>query len=179
MKRVAVGSLLLLLIAGACKRETETAVNANAANKVSTRTARLYFEAPEMLLVSESRALALPESPAAALPLIVAELMKGPAGGPLLRLWPEDTVVRGAYLVPGGTAIVDLGGATLSAGWQVGSHHELMAIYSLVQTVTVNLREARQVRILVNGSAAETLGGHVSAVRSLRPMPGLVHPSSR
>jgi hypothetical protein len=179
VKRLAVAALALMLLAGGCKKKNDVAANINAANRVSMRTVRLYFESPEMLLAAETRSIALPESPAAAMPVVVRELMKGPAGPPLGRLFPVDTVVRGTYLLPGGTAIVDLGGATLSQGWGTGSHTELMCVYSLVQSLSANFPEARRVRILVNGTPAETLAGHVSLTRSLTPLPGLVEPRSR
>ncbi|MEO8378134.1 MAG: GerMN domain-containing protein [Acidobacteriota bacterium] len=163
----------------ACKKKTETPVNLNAANKVSVRSVRLYFESPQMLLVAEPRKVPVPESAAAALPIVARELLKGPATPPLSRLFPEDTVVRGAYLLPGGTAIVDLGGPTLIGGWGTGSHQELMSAYSLVQTLTANFEEVRRVRVLINGSPAETLAGHVSLAKSLGPHLELVEPSSR
>jgi hypothetical protein len=95
--------------------------------------------------------------------------MKGPARPALsLRLFPADTVVRGTYLLPGGTVVVDLGGSTLTQGWGTGSHQELMAVQSLVQTLSANFADARRVRIVVNGTAAETLAGHVSLSRSPR-----------
>lgn len=180
MKRFGVAVLALIVLAGGCKeKKSDTAANINAANKVSMRTVRLYFESPAMLLAAETRNIALPESAAAAMPVVVRELMKGPARPPLGRLFPADTVVRGTYLLPGGTAIVDLGGATLTQGWGTGSHDELMSVYSLVQSLTANFPEARRVRILVNGTPAETLAGHVSVARSLTPLPGLVEPPSR
>lgn len=180
MKRLAVAALALMLLAGGCKKKKDdVAANINAANRVSMRTVRLYFESPEMLLAAETRNIALPESPAAAMPVVVRELMKGPARPPLGRLFPVDTVVRGTYLLPGGTAIVDLGGPTFSQGWGTGSHAELMTVYSLVQSLSANFPEARRVRILVNGTPAETLAGHVSLTRSLTPLPGLVEPRSR
>jgi hypothetical protein len=54
-----------------------------------------------------------------------------------------------------------------------------MAVYSLVQTVTANFPEARSVRVLINGTPAETLGGHIWVARSLGPQPKLVDPRSR
>lgn len=180
MKRLVVAALALMLLAGGCrKKKDDAAANINAANRVSVRPVRLYFESPEMLLAAETRNIALPESPAAAMPVVVRELMKGPARPPLARLFPADTVVRGTYFLPGGTAIVDLGGPTLSQGWGTGSHGELMTVYSLVQSLAANFPEARRVRILVNGTPAETLAGHVSLTRSLTPQPGLVEPRSR
>ena len=180
MKRVVVALAALLLIAGACKRKSETPANLNAANKVAVRMVRLYYESAQMLLTAETRNVPMPESSAGALPVVVRELLKGPAMPASLRLFPEDTVVRATYLLPGGTVIVDLGGPTLLAGWGTGSHQELMAVYSLVQTVTANFpAEAKRVRVLINGTPAETLGGHVSLAKSLVPVPALVEPRSR
>jgi hypothetical protein len=173
--------LLIAVAVSGCRKKTPVAANLNAANKVAVRMVRLYFETPQMLLASETRNIALPESPAAAMPMVVRELMKGPASptGTSLRLFPADTVVRGTYLLPGGTVVVDLGGTMLSQGWGTGSHHELMAVYSLVQTLATNFADARRVRIVINGTPAETLAGHVSLTRSLAPQPGLVDPRSR
>jgi hypothetical protein len=181
VSRVVVGLTALLLIAGACKpkQETATPANLNAANKVAMREVRLYYESEQMLLTAEKRNVPLPESTAAAVTAVVRELMKGPVMQTSLRLYPADVVVRATYLLPGGTVIVDLGGDTLTQGWGTGSHQELMAIYSLVQTVTANFAEAKSVRVLINGTPAETLAGHVSVAKSLAPMPSLVDPASR
>jgi spore germination protein GerM len=90
------------------------------------------------------------------------------------RIFPPDSVVRATFLLPDGTAFVDLGGPTLTQGWGTGSHEELMAVYSIVSTVTTNFPEVKRVRILVNGEPAETLAGHISLRGSLTPMPSLV-----
>lgn len=174
MRRVAVTALAALLLAGACGKKKEVPANLNAANRVAVRLVHLYYESPRMLLVAEPRNIPLPESNAAAIPVVTRELIKGPAAATSLRLFPADTVVRGAYLLPGGTVIVDLGGPTLTEGWGTGSHQELMAVYSVVHTLTANFADAKRVRILVNGTPAETLGGHVSLAKSFTPMPALV-----
>lgn len=179
MRRAAVLALAIVTIAGACKKKQNPAANLNAANKVAMRTVQIFYESPQMLLTGEPRSIALPESTAAALPIVVRELMKGPATPTGMRLFPADTVVRGAYLLPGGTVVVDLGGPTLTAGWGTGSHQELMATHSLAQTVSANFTEGRRVRLLINGSPAETLAGHVSLVRSVEPMKELVDPRFR
>lgn len=178
MRRAAVLALALVAL-GACKKKESPNANLNAQNRVAVRSVRLFYESPQMLLGAELRNIALPESPAAAMPIVARELLKGPATKELLRLFPEDTVVRAAYLLPGGTGLVDLGGPTLTAGWGTGTHQELMAASSLVQTLTANFAEIRRVRVLINGSPAETLGGHVSLTRSLEPLPSLVDPRSR
>ena len=179
MRRFAVLALGALLLAGACSKKNPTPANINAANKVAMRSVRLYYESPEMMLAAETRNIALPESSAAAIPVVMRELMKGPTSAAVLRLFPADTVVRGAYLLPGGTVIVDLGGATVTEGWGTGSHTEIMAAYSVVQTVTANFSDARRVRLVINGAPSETLAGHVSLAKSLGPLPGLVDPRFR
>ena len=177
MRRVVV-ALAILLVASGCPRK-ENPKDLTAANKVAVRAVRIYFEASNMLLVAEPRSLPLPENPAAAIPVVMREMMKGPANANLARLFPQDTIVRAAYMLPEGTAFVDLGGPTLTAGWGTGTHEELMAVYSLVQTVTANFPEVKRVRVLVNGEPAETLGGHIWLGKSLQPMPLLVDAGSR
>ena len=172
-------ALAALVVAGACKRKPTVQGTLAAQNKVAMRQVRLYYESPQMLLRAETRNIALPESDTAAVPIVVRELMKGPSSPATARLFPADTVVRAAYLLPGGTVIVDLGGPTLSQGWGAGTHTELMAMTSVVHTLTASFAEVRRVRFLVNGTPVDTLGGHVSLSRSLAPQPGLVEPASR
>ena len=169
---VLIAALVLLPIA--CRKKKPLTADLNAENKVAVRPVRLFYESPDMLLAPETRNVALPENPIGAIPVVVRELLKGPGNAATPRLFPADTVMRAAYLLPDGTEIVDLGGPTLSQGWGTGSHQELMAVYSLVQTVTANFADARRVRFLLNGGPTETLGGHVSLARSLPPMPAVV-----
>lgn len=178
MRRLSVLTAAVLIVAG-CGKKPETPANLNAANRVAVRLVQLYYESPRMLLAPEPRNIPLPESPAAAIPVVARELMKGPVASTSLRLFPPDTIVRGAYLLPGGTVVVDLGGPTVVQGWGTGTHQELMAAYSLVQTLSANFADARRVRILINGAPAETLAGHVGLSRSLTPMPSLVEPPAR
>jgi spore germination protein GerM len=167
-------ALALGLLASCKKTPAPTAQNLNVVNKVAPRTVLLYYESADMLLAPERRNVELPEKPAAALSYVVRELIKGSANTAVPKLLPGDTEVRGAYLLPDGTAFVDLGGPTLSAGWGTGSHEELMAVYSIVQTVMANFPEAKRVRLLVNGEPAETLAGHISLARPFTPMKSLV-----
>jgi len=170
VRRALLVPLVILAIAGGCKKKPLSA-NLNVANKVEVRPVTLYFEGPEMLLVRETRNVALPENPAGALSVVARELLKGSANAGVPHIFPRDTQVRATFLLPDGTAFVDLGGNTLTQGWGTGSHEELMAVYSVVQTVIANFPDAKRVRILVNGEPAETLAGHVNVSRALAPMP--------
>lgn len=168
MRRTACLLLALAAVCGACKRNPrQLSSNLNKENKVSVRQVLLFYEGVDMRLNQERRNIALPENPAGAMSVVVRELFKGPTERTLARSFPADTTVRGAFLLPDGTAFVDLGGPTLTRGWGTGAHEELMAIDSLVRTVASNFPEAKRVRILVNGEPAETLAGHVSLARAL------------
>jgi spore germination protein GerM len=173
VRRAVVLLLAVVAIAGGCKKKNE-ASNPNAQTKVVVRPVTLFFEGPEMLLVRESRNVALPENPAgalssAALSIVARELLKGSSNAGVPPIFPRDTVVRATFLLPDGTAFIDLGGSTLAQGWGTGSHEELMAVYSVVQTVTTNFPDAKRVRILINDEPAETLAGHVNLSRALLP----------
>lgn len=180
MRRSAVlVAIAVAVIASGCRREKATSANPNVANKVAVRAVRLYYGSPQMRLSFEPRNVPLPQSPAAAIPVVLRELLKGPASSSVFRLLPPDATVRGAYLLPGGTVVVDLGGPTFTNGWNTGSQQELLAAYSLVETLTANFADAKRVRIVINGTPAETLGGHIWLARSFVPRPALVEPAAQ
>ena len=172
--RIAVAAIALAIFASACTKKNAPSANFNKENHVAPRVVNLYFESAALMLTPEQRSVQLPQNPAGAMPVVMRELVKGATNPAYARLLPEDTVIRGAYLLPDGTAFVDLGGTTLTRGWSAGSHEELMAIYSIVQTITANFPEAKKVRVLVNGAPAETLAGHIALDKPLTPMTELV-----
>ena len=138
-----------------------------------SQNVRLWFESSARRLSSETRELALPDSDAEALkPLIKALLEKTEGEEP--KPVPDGIVVRAGYLLPEGTAIIDLGGPLFAAGWNTGSDAEVMLVYSVVQTATDNLPSVKRVQILVNGHPADTLAGHVSLEHPLSPIHSLV-----
>lgn len=163
MRRGLAVAIALLALAGACRRKPALTANLEKENKVEVRPVTLFFERGDMRLGREQRNLALPENPAGAMSVVVKTLVKSSP------VFPRDSAVRAAFLLPDGTAFVDLGGPTLTNGWGTGSHEELMAVYSIVSTVTTNFPEAKRVRILVNGEPADTLAGHVSLRQPLVP----------
>jgi spore germination protein GerM len=141
---------------------------------LTSKPVQLFYEDDSLLLSPRIENVALPDSEGASIrPLLVALLAPAPAGGEPKPV-PEGIEVRATYLLPDGTAIVDLSGPLLMAGWKTGSQAELMLAYSIVQTLTSNLPSIRQVQLLVNGQPAETLAGHLSLEKALRPNPRLV-----
>lgn len=182
MRRTALAPLLLVFLFGAsCREEGEVSVPPVAPQQKAiveepappTRSVRLWFESDSHRLKAETQELSLPDSDAAALkPLMKALLEKTDANDP--RPVPDGIEVRASYLLPDGTAIVDLGGPLFLRGWNTGSDAEVMLVYSVVQTATDNLSSVKQVQILVNGHPADTLAGHVSLEHPLRPIRSLL-----
>lgn len=141
--------------------------------ELPTRQVRLWFEGHSQRLAPETRDIALPATDGEALkPLLQALLEKTDENDP--RPVPAGIEVRAGYLLPDGTAIVDLGGPLFASGWSTGSDAEVMLVYSVVQTATDNLPSVKRVQILVNGQPADTLAGHVSIEHPLRPIPNLL-----
>jgi len=81
-------SLLAVLILFACHRQQPLSHNLNVENKVAMRTVSLYYESQDLLLAPEQRSLPLPENPAAAIDLVMRELVKGSANTAVPKLLP-------------------------------------------------------------------------------------------
>ena len=73
---------------------------------------------------------------------------------------PAGTTVRSVFLAGSGQAYVDLGGAIVS-GHTGGSLDEALAVYAVVNALTVNLPGITTVQILVDGQQVDTLAGHI------------------
>src|SRR5258708_5595764 len=128
----------------------------------------LWFAAPDgERLVSESRDL--PEG--AALHERVATLVEALARGPSGRgvgAVPAGTAVLHAYVDDAGLLTLDLS-RSFRLGFRGGSRAEDLALGSLVRTLAANLPEVKRVRIVCNGAALASLGGHFPLDRPLDP----------
>jgi hypothetical protein len=122
--------------------------------------AHLYFgDVLGRYLTSEQRTVMRPEAAAAYARLLVDLLIKGPLEGGS-RTLPDTARVRAVYVGGDGVAYVDFfKDAFEQHPGGVGS--ELMTIFSVVNTLVLNIEEIRSVKLLVGGREAATLAGHV------------------
>lgn len=138
--------------------------------------AYLYFATPnndDLSFTPENRALPAiaGESRLKRAQWILAELAKGPGeGSALLPCLPEGDWVQGLQLA-GARAVINLH-PELGSFINGGGASELMAIYSLVNTLAVNL-DLEEVTILVDGVRNATLGGHFLLDEPIKPRPEL------
>ena len=76
----------------------------------------------------------------------------------------RDLKIRELFLDASGTAYVDLS-LVQQNGIKASAWEELLAIYSIVNTLAQNFEEIKQVRFLLEGKEAQTLAGHMDLSR--------------
>jgi spore germination protein GerM len=122
--------------------------------------AHLYFsDRDNYYLMSEQRVVIHAGDPVGYARSIVEALIKGPQNS-LVRTIAADTELRAIYIIRDGTCYVDLAQAA-------GTHHpggcnsELLTIYSVVNSLILNVPEIKRVKLLIDGNEAQTLAGHI------------------
>jgi spore germination protein GerM len=86
-------------------------------------------------------------------------LIFGPHGV-LVRTIPAETKVNSIYLLGDDTLVLDFSRElqTLHTGGTTG---EILTVYSIVNTMSMNFNEVERVQILIDGDEVETLAGHL------------------
>ena len=136
---------------------------------IRTLIVEVYFpSAEENGLVAEAREIFATSAPGDRAKQIVADLISGPVTELAVRGLPRDTRLRQIYVLENGVAYLDFTDE-LRNGLGGGSNEELLAIYSIVDSVVLNVPEIRRVGILINSKPVDTLNGHMSLRRPLRP----------
>jgi hypothetical protein len=90
---------------------------------------------------------------------IISALIEGPRSnlGPTL---PEGTELKAFFIAEDRTAYADFSPA-LGERHPGGAHSELLTVYSIVNSLLLNLPRIETVKILIAGRESETLAGHV------------------
>lgn len=86
---------------------------------------------------------------------LIEALIKGPqkGGG---RTLPADASLRAVYILDDGTAVVDFH-ADAMAHHPGGIGCELLSLYSVVNTLILNIEAIRSVKVLIGGNEADVL----------------------
>ncbi len=139
------------------------------------RAVTLFFQDPNSdLLMPEERQIFATNSLTDQAKQIVVGLIDGPQNPSLLPTMPEKTRVLGLYMDRYGTAWVDLSHELVSDHIG-GTAGELATIFSLVNSITINLPEIKQVHILVDGEERDTLKNHLDLRRDFIQDLSIVH----
>jgi len=120
----------------------------------------LYFaRRNSFFLMAEQRAVLHSDDAPNLADTIVNALIKGPQKG-LVKTIPADTRLNALYITPDGTCYVDLS-AAIRKNHPGGSKSELLTVYSMVNSLVLNVPEVQRVQILIDGNEAPTLAGHI------------------
>jgi hypothetical protein len=141
---------------------------APASEATRTINVKLFFEDPKGGgLVLEERSVEYHASLAKQLQVVVEELVRGSQTGAISPLAGNARVLE-VFVTARGVAYVDLS-KEISQGQHSASKAELLAVYSLVNSITLNFPAVKRVQILIDGSAVPTLAGHINLSRPLLP----------
>ena len=120
----------------------------------------LYFADEEnAYLIAEERSLSYTAEPAQFGKDIIGALITGP-DKQLMRTIPINTTLRALYLTNKGTAFVDLS-ENVKENHPGGIKSELITIYSIVNSLILNIEQIKTVKILIGGRESITLAGHI------------------
>jgi hypothetical protein len=97
--------------------------------------------------------------------VVAEELIRGSQTGLVATLDPKTRVLD-VFVAARGVGYVDLS-KEAAEGQREGSDAELLAVYSIVNSITVNFPSVPRVQILIDGHPAATLAGHVDISRPL------------
>jgi spore germination protein GerM len=116
----------------------------------------LLFSSPDGAgLVREAREIDACSDPTVCAEEVLEELINGPVGETSPTLPPTATVR--SVRVEGDTATVDFG-KDFSEGLPAGSNAEMMAVYSVIDSLAFNVPGIRKVKFLREGENFGTLG---------------------
>lgn len=123
----------------------------------------LYFAEPNTeSLIIEKRKVEATGDLTSQSKQVILELIKGPDTN-LTGTIPPGTTLRNLSINHDGIAFVDFS-PELTSRHPGGSSAELLTIYSIANSLTLNLKGIKKVQILVEGKKVETIAGHIFAM---------------
>lgn len=129
------------------------------------RAALFYIAENGVQLVPVDREVGYADETSEQARLLLEALLK-PVEAPMASAIPEGVTLKTVLLSEKGDAFVDFS-PELSTKHTGGSLDELLTVYAIVDTLTVNLPAIARVQILIDGKEADTLAGHIDLRRPL------------
>jgi hypothetical protein len=134
----------------------------------------LYYADPERDgLKGERRDISPVSSLSEMISQTLRELMRGPRGN-LINAIPENTQLQDVRIDDDGVVWVDFS-SHLSSAHPGGSSAEIITVYSIVNTILLNFKEVKKVRIIIDGATVDTLAGHIDCSQPFVADGGLIH----
>ena len=144
--------------------------------KIKTKTVyvNLYFLDPDSdYLIPEKRKVVFKKGDIGTqAKIIVEELIKGPKTNSVQTI-PSGVIIKSIKIKKDGLAVIDFS-RELSRNHPGGSLAEMQTIYSIVNSLLLNISSLKEVQILVDGNSRETLKGHLELGSPLQSNPSLI-----
>lgn len=147
----------------------QVAVGVPAADEAEPVLVDLYFPGEDGRLSRESREIAYSADPSTFAARIVESLLQGPGSEPPYRPFPPDVTVGDVHIDADGIVWVDLRSQAHPSPPVAGTTAEMLALYSLVNSVVGNVAGTRSLVLLWNGRQPRTFGGHIDTSHPLVP----------
>ena len=150
----------------------EKAENPSRENELLPKTAKLrshlYFvDENHQFLRAEERILLQQDSVVEDAKSLINALIQGPKSS-LVPTLPEEARLLALHVTEDAVAYVDFDTAVREKH-PGGVLTEFFSIFSVVNTLALNLEEVDQVKILIDGNEAKTLAGHIDIRFPFRP----------
>ncbi len=140
---------------------------------VGSFTATLCFgDEQGEFLIREHRIITSGQTPDKKAEALLQELLKGPLTKGT-RTMPLQTRLRGV-LFDKGLLTIDFS-PDLQKYHPGGSASEILTVYSVVNTLTLNVSEIKQVALLIDGKKIDSIAGHIDCRQPISPRPELTH----
>jgi spore germination protein GerM len=128
----------------------------------------LYFsDENNGYLAAEEHLLSLPDDTVGQARQVVEALIDGPKSH-LRPTIPGKTKLLAIYVTERGIAYVNFD-ETIRRDHPGGTFAELLTIFSVVNTLCLNISDIYAVKILVDGKEKKTLSGHIDIEKPLKP----------
>jgi len=133
----------------------------------------LFFPSEHDSLLHREEREIIPESSLALhAKRIISELLNGSQRGFLSPI-PPETRLRELYITKEGVAYVDFSREIMDKHLS-GSSAEMSTIYSVVNSLSYNIKPIKKVFILIDGGEKKTLGGHIDLTSPFQPIYDIV-----
>jgi spore germination protein GerM len=154
-------------------RLSEAALQSEAAPQ---QTATLYFPSYDQgTLVTEERQVSWAKTDTDRIRQVLLALIEGSRQG-YSRGLPAAVKIRAVFLASDGTAYLDFESEGLE-DIAAGISSECLAVYSVVNSLAVNIPAVKKVKILLQGKEVDTLDGHADLSDAFVPDPSLISPA--
>jgi spore germination protein GerM len=151
--------LILFLFGDGGEIPEPTAITDSAATYGETEVFLYFADRTRPYLTAEARKIETQETACKFAEKIIKALIPGSIQGNINTI-PANTGLRAFYITPDQMAVVDLSVA-VNENHPGGCRTEQLTLFSIVNSLILNIPEIKKVKLIIEGRETETLAGHI------------------